>query len=378
MLKAALIGCGKIADTHVAQIVRIKGCAIVAVCDREPLMGVQLRDRYPVGALYQDVSRMLAEARPDVVHITTPPASHFELARQCLEAGCHVYVEKPFTLRSEEAVELVKLAESRGLKITAGHDGQFAHVAQRVRRLVQSGYLGGAPVHMESVYGYELNDNAYVRAFLNDANHWVRGLPGKLAHNIISHGIARVAEYFTAMPEVMACGFRSEFLEAKGEREIVDELRVILRQPGGPTAYFTFSTQMRPAVQAFSIFGPKNGIVANYDQELLVKVRGKRFKNYAEMFVPPLVYARQCIANLRGNLRLFRRHEFHLRQGMKLLIEEFYRSIETGGEPPIPYREIVLTGQIMDEIFRQIAQGDEGRAEEPARSEAIHTEAERQ
>lgn len=354
MIKVAIIGCGKIADTHASQIVRISDCAMVAACDRELLMAEQFRDRFPVAAAYDNVDRMLSEAQPDVVHITTPPASHFDLARQCLEAGCHVYVEKPFTQTASEAHTLINLAVNRGLKITAGHDGQFAHVTQRMRALIKSGYLGGAPVHMESVYCYELNENAYVRAFLYNPNHWVRKLPGMLLQNIISHGIARVAEFFTEMPKVIAHGFRSPFLESRGEREIVDELRVILSQPGGPTAYFTFSTQMRPAVQAFRIFGPTNGIAVHVDEEMLFRLRGKRYKSYAEMFVPPVALACQCLGNLRTNLRFFRKHDFHLRAGMKYLIEGFYQSIKTGGEPPIPYREIALTADIMDEIFRQI------------------------
>jgi len=68
---------------------------------------------------------MLQAAAPDVVHITTPPQSHFSLATQCLEYGCHVYLEKPFTVTAEEAESLIALAESRGSKITAGHNYQF-------------------------------------------------------------------------------------------------------------------------------------------------------------------------------------------------------------------------------------------------------------
>src|SRR5207245_126261 len=108
---------------------------------------------------------MLNEARPDVVHITTPPQGHFEIGRQCLQEECHVYVEKPFTLNTKEAEELIELAERKGLKITTGHDDQFRHVARRMRELVRSGYLGGPPVHMESYYCYELGENStYAKA----------------------------------------------------------------------------------------------------------------------------------------------------------------------------------------------------------------------
>src|SRR5450631_3436526 len=106
MLRVAIVGCGKIADSHASQIQRIKVCEIVAVCDREPLMARQLYERFPVKAFYSDMAVMLGESRPDVVHITTPPESHFDLARLCLESGCHVYVEKPFTLYEHEAQDL--------------------------------------------------------------------------------------------------------------------------------------------------------------------------------------------------------------------------------------------------------------------------------
>ena len=98
MLKVAIVGCGKIADDHAEQIQRIKDCEIVAVCDREPLMARQICQRFPIKQHFSDLDILLAEAKPDVVHITTPPQSHFSIAKQCLEAGSHVYVEKPFAI----------------------------------------------------------------------------------------------------------------------------------------------------------------------------------------------------------------------------------------------------------------------------------------
>ncbi|TMQ31229.1 MAG: Gfo/Idh/MocA family oxidoreductase, partial [Nitrospirae bacterium] len=228
MLKVAIVGCGKIADAHASQIQSVKGCEIVGVCDKEPLMARQLYERFPVKRYFGDLTELLSVARPDVVHITTPPDSHFDIARFCLEQGCHVYVEKPVTLYAEEAQILLALANEKGLKLTVGHDDQFSHVARRMRTLVQSGYLGGAPVHMESYYCYELG-YGYARALLGDKQHWVRRLPGRLLHNIISHGIARIAEFLTTdAPQVIAYGFVSPFLKKIGERDIVDELRVII------------------------------------------------------------------------------------------------------------------------------------------------------
>jgi predicted dehydrogenase len=355
VLKVAIVGCGKIADSHASQIQRIRGCEIVGVCDREPLMAEQLFKRFPIKRYFSSVEALLDVARPDVVHITTPPQGHFDLAKTCLLRGCHVYVEKPFTVWEGEAQELISLALQKNLKITAGHDDQFSHVTRRMRALVQSGFLGGKAVHMESYYCYELGKSAYAGALLGDKQHWVRRLPGKLLQNIISHGIARIAEFLTSQsPEVIASGRISTLLRSMGETEIIDELRVLINDDDGATAYFTFSSQMRPGLHQFRIYGPKNGLILDQDQETLIKLRGTRYKSYTEKFVPPVNMAKQNVQNLAANMRNFLRNDFQMKAGMKCLIELFYQSIIEGTAEPIPYREILLTAKIMDSIFAQL------------------------
>jgi predicted dehydrogenase len=355
MLKIAIVGCGKIADEHASQIQRIKGCEIVGVCDTEPLMARQLYERFAVKGHFSDLTKLLNEARPDVVHITTPPASHFDIAKRCLEWGCHVYVEKPFTLCEDEAQRLIALANERCRKITVGHDYQFSHVARRMRALIESGFLGGGPVHMESYYGYGLERSAYAGALLGDKRHWVRRLPGQLLQNIISHGIAWIAEFLTSeSPRVIAYGFTSPLLKSMGENEIIDELRVIICEEERTTAYFTFSSQMRPVLHQFRIYGSKNGLILDQDQETLIKLSGARFKSYVEHFVPPVTMAQQYLGNLLTNLGRFLVRDFHPKAGMKYLIECFYRSIVDSAPLPISYREILLTARIMDTIFTQL------------------------
>ncbi len=110
MLKAGIIGCGRIADLHATEIQKISGCEIVGVCDKEELMAKQMYDRFKVKEYFSDIGKFLEAADPDIVHITTPPQSHFELGKLCLEAGCHVYMEKPFTLNTAEGEKLIKMA----------------------------------------------------------------------------------------------------------------------------------------------------------------------------------------------------------------------------------------------------------------------------
>ncbi|MGA9505943.1 MAG: hypothetical protein WBV31_15985, partial [Terriglobales bacterium] len=201
----------------------------------------------------------------------------------------------------------------------------------------------------------ELGASDYAGALLGDKKHWVRRLPGKLLHNIISHGIARIAEFLSgADPQVIAHGFTSPFLKSLGENEIIDELRVIVCDEDSHTAYFTFSSQMRPSLHQFRLYGPKNGLLLDLHQETVIKLRGGRYKSYAEKFVPPVTLAGQYLVNLKTNLGSFLANDFHMKSGMKYLIESFYRSIRENTPLPISYREILLTARIMDDIFAQL------------------------
>jgi predicted dehydrogenase len=355
MIRVAIVGCGKIADSHAGQIRRIPDCRIVGTCDKEELMAKQFCDRYDVKHFFTDAKELIQATRPEIVHITTPPQSHFELAKICLEAGCHVYVEKPFTVNTGEAEQLIAVATDKDLKITVGHDDQFTHATRRMRELIKRGYLGGAPVHMESYYCYGFGSDAYAKALLGDKNHWVRKLPGKLLQNVISHGISRIAEFMTSeTPQVIAHGFTSDFLKRMKQDDIIDELRVIINDSNCSTAYFTFSSQMRPALKHFRIYGPVNGLILDHDQQTVIKLKGTPYKSYVEKFVPPFGFAKQYVENASFNIRKFLIRDFHMKSGTKFLIESFYHSVVHGTPLPISYREILLTSRIMDTIFEQV------------------------
>ena len=77
MIRASIIGCGTIADAHAHEIVKNKNAKLISVCDSEPLMAQQMTDRFGASHWYTDAGEMLDKSQPDVVHITTPPQSHF-------------------------------------------------------------------------------------------------------------------------------------------------------------------------------------------------------------------------------------------------------------------------------------------------------------
>jgi predicted dehydrogenase len=354
MLHVVLVGCGKIADQHVQAINRISNCRIVALCDREPLMAKQLGERFGICKCFSDLQEMLRAVRPDVVHITTPPQSHYLLAKQCLECGTHVYLEKPFTVTASEAESLIRMAQRRDLKITAGHNLQFTPETLEMRQLLEQGFLGGNPVHLESHFSYDLGDTTYVGALLGNRQHWVRQLPGQLFHNIISHGLAKLAKFLDdEIIEIIAMAGQSSRLRALRGEGILDELRVLIRDKMGTTAFFSFSTEIK-GLNQLRIYGPAGSLTADVITGSLIRNTNRSYKSYLTYFIPPLKNARGHLRNARCNVIRFLGRRLYQDLGMKELIERFYRSIRKGGPLPIPYREIILTARIMDEIFAQI------------------------
>lgn len=359
MIKVGIIGCGKIADSHALQIRRIAGAEIEGVCDTEPLMARQMQERFNIHNYFTDVREMLRTGNFDVIHITTPPQSHFELGKLCLEAGHHVYIEKPFTLNTREAEELIGIANQNGLKLTVGHNAQFTHAMVRMRELIRKGYLGGKPVHVESIYCYEFGNEAFAKSLLGDQEHWVRQLPGSLLQNIISHGISRIAEFLEGEDlTVIAHCFTSPFLKRIGQEDIVDEVRVIIQDKDSCTAYFTFSSQISPSIHQFRVYGPKNSIIVDDDYQVLIKEGNREYKSYLRYSLPLLAYVKQYVENLGVNIKKFMMRDFHLpfEAGMKTLIEAFYKSVRYNAPLPISYKEIILTSIIMDSIFAKINQ----------------------
>jgi predicted dehydrogenase len=354
-IQVAIIGCGMIADQHAEQLRYLPGCELVAACDTDEAMAEQLAERFHLSRVFTDAAEMLRGGGVDAVHITTPAQSHFPLARLCLEAGCHVYVEKPFTLDAGQADELLGLAEACGRRITVGHNLQFSPEALRLRQLVQDGFLGGPPVHLECIQCYSHDEPTYGKAVLGDPYHWVRRLPGSLLHNLVSHGIAKIAEFLHGdSPELMSISFSSPYLVEHNHSDIVDEVRAVLRDERGTTAFYVFTTQFGEGSNELRLFGRAGNLVLDNNYRTVIRIRPSTYKSYLRYFVAPLSHAREHARNTMVSMRQFARKEFQMDFGMRRLMELFYHAVRERGPDPISGAEIRRTARIMDAIFSQL------------------------
>src|SRR3954471_8013476 len=139
MLNAALIGTGQIARQHLNCLLTLTNVKVVGVCDRSPAMAESAAERFGIPAWYTDHRRLLDEARPDVVHVTTPAPTHFPLAMAALDAGAHVVVEKPATSTFAELEALIARASERGRVVVEDYNYLYNDATRTILGLIASG-----------------------------------------------------------------------------------------------------------------------------------------------------------------------------------------------------------------------------------------------
>ena len=145
---------------HAPMIRAVPGLQLAAIVERS---GDSARAAYPGVRVVRSVGELLAIDSIELVVVTTPNTTHLDLARQCLQAGRHVVVDKPFAPTSAEAAEMVRVAEECGRLITVYQNRRWDGDFQTVRRIVNDGSLGRLVLfesHMER-YRPELKADAW-------------------------------------------------------------------------------------------------------------------------------------------------------------------------------------------------------------------------
>lgn len=127
--------------------------ALHTVCDDNPQVEAEVREKYTQVVFRAAFGEVLADPNVDAVVLATPAVTHFEMARQAMEAGKDVYVEKPLALKVEEGAELARLAERRGRIVMVGHILQYHPAVCKLKELIAAGDLG----RIDYIYSNRLN-----------------------------------------------------------------------------------------------------------------------------------------------------------------------------------------------------------------------------
>ncbi len=137
-----VIGCGYWGPNLLRNFAENEAARLRWMCDLDPKRLETIGRRYPSAETTRDYKRLINDPHTDAIVIATPVATHFNFAREALEAGKHVLVEKPFTTSAREAEMLVELAERKGLTLMVDHTFIYTGAVRKIKEIVQSKELG--------------------------------------------------------------------------------------------------------------------------------------------------------------------------------------------------------------------------------------------
>lgn len=152
-LSIAVVGAGYWGPNLVRNFARVQNGRLAAVCDLDPKRLAQLKSVCPDARATPDYDSLLADDSIGAIVLATPARAHFEMARVALEAGKHVYVEKPLCLNSSHAAQLLELSKQRERVLMVGHLLEYHPAVEFLLDLVKSDEIG----ELRYLYSQRLN-----------------------------------------------------------------------------------------------------------------------------------------------------------------------------------------------------------------------------
>lgn len=141
-IKTGIIGTGFIGPTHIEAVRRLGYAEVVALADIDDATAQAKAQQFSIGKAYGDYRQLINDPEIDVVHICSPNSFHYQMAKEALLAGKHVLCEKPLTMTSQEAAELIALAKEKQLANAVHFNIRFYPVITQVREMIRAGELG--------------------------------------------------------------------------------------------------------------------------------------------------------------------------------------------------------------------------------------------
>ena len=163
----ALIGCGRISTNHIKAAVNNK-LKIVAVCDILPEAMESVLAKHGLEndesiKRYTDYKQMIAENDLTLVSIATESGSHAEIALHCIDNCINVIIEKPMAMSMDDAEEIIRRSEEKGVKVSACHQNRFNIAVQELRQALEAGRFGRIS-HGSIHVRWNRNENYYTQA----------------------------------------------------------------------------------------------------------------------------------------------------------------------------------------------------------------------
>lgn len=340
-LRSAVIGCGAIAHEHLPYLASSPRVELAAVCDSSPALASFMRDRFKAETCFTDAGEMLRQAKPQVVHVLTPPQTHASLIRMSLEAGAHVICEKPMTGSAAETEKLLAEARRVGSVLVESRNLLFNDVSIAIDRLRTAGELG-AVREVDVLLSLDLTAGPF--GDLNLSGPGV-ALPGGAVHDFLPH-LAYLFLHFAGDPAQV--DEVTGFLENRSGNARVgyDHLDVLI-EAGAARGRLRIASDVAPPAFRLIIRGTERSAETDFYNPFLRIEGGANVGKRA-----PLEQIGSGVKLARAGVRNFfdkvRQHGTY--HGMPRMLDAIYAALQRGDAPPISEADMLATARLVDRI----------------------------
>lgn len=348
-MKVAIVGCGQFSQAHIQALLRIEGIEIVAVCDQDQWRAKEIARSLKNVNAYDDLAMLLDREKPGVVHILTPPATHASLAIQAMQAGCHVMVEKPMALNTEQADRMIAASQENGVRLATNHNYLFNPCILKTRQLIGRGMIGKV-VYVDSYYG--LNESGGSYSSISGRSHWAWRLPGSAFTNFLPHLIYLQLAFLSHPIAVAGVAL------AQGDRKEVPPTELsVLFQGAEASGTLVISMRARPYTKFVNIYGTEGMIHADLATEVCTIHKSHRVPGMLAKVIYNLEESFQLATETIANAAKVALGIFKSNPGLLNHLREFYAALQAGNDVPVSGQDGKKMVEIMEQIWSRADSG---------------------
>ena len=324
--RVGLIGCGRIARVHRAYLQGLPQVELVGVCDADPAARATFASETNLPG-FATTGELLERARPQVVHVLTPPATHAAVAIEALAQRVNVLVEKPLALSVAEADEVIAAAQRSGCWVSVDHNRWFDPVVQRAAAALASGRLGRL-VGVDVFQGAEAGEMDKLGA---QHTHWSAQLPGGVLNNLATHPLYLMRRFAGPVRDLRVVARRLE-------GTWLEEVRLVA---AGEQALATVTMSMRaqPFMNRLTLLGSEATVDVNLNNMTLIERRSRQLPKLLGKVWPNLSEAVQLLAATARNTIAFATGRQRFYPGIGAHLQALYAAVAAGGPPPVSAAE---------------------------------------
>lgn len=346
--RAAVVGAGLISDLHISGL-RASGVEVVAIVDTERVRAAAKAEQYGIPRSFSDHRDMLAAMQPDAVHVLTPPATHADVAVAALEAGAHVYVEKPLAASVPDCDRMITAAAAAGRELCAGHSLLFDPLMRRVLDAIAAGEIGEV-LGASAVYCF---DPKRIPGYNSKA--WYRRLGGGFVEDLASHPASLLAGVLGRPVRVTGAAQTRPDGTAGGTTALVECERGV--------GTLVVSLDSRPEEVSLVVRGSRGMAHANFSTMVAAVLPDRKIPRKLAHGVRNFETAGQMAVQTFTNTARFLMKRMDTTKGIHTLIGAFYEALAAGRPAPVTGSD----GRDVVQILRAIWPAEAGPAERPAR-----------